>query len=253
VSVTMSIDELYLQGRDARKHWELLPCYAPQVTDSACSLAAITMLLNMLRRPLTHSVRSLVTQASLLKSICCQDWAAKTAQGGRGVTFEELHTYLSLSLKAYRTCADITVYKPSDSSPSTIERLRHLLSEVQCSDCCYVLAYFNQGIVTGDWDGPHVSPLGTYDAQQRRVLIWDVDPRFYPPYWASDESFLRAMLCPAPEEQGPLVGETGGLIRVMVQQGEHKWASIRGNTTESKKGFLTEQRRVEFVQRYGGH
>ena len=38
-----------------------------------------------------------------------------------------------------------------------------------------VLVYFDQGVLTGDWDGPHISPIATYDVDLRHVLIMDVD------------------------------------------------------------------------------
>ena len=57
-----------------------------------------------------------------------------------------------------------------------------------------MLAYFNQGVLTGDWDGPHISPIGAYDGSAREVLIMDVDREWYVPYWSPDEKLLEAML-----------------------------------------------------------
>jgi hypothetical protein len=72
--------------------------------------------------------------------------------------------------------------------------------------------YFNQGVLTGDWDGPHISPIGAYDRESGHVLIMDVDREWYVPYWSPDERMLDAMLRPAPPEHGPLAGETGVLV-----------------------------------------
>src|SRR3712207_8995568 len=44
---------------------------------------------------------------------------------------------------------------------------------------------------TGDWDGPHISPIGAYDAQRHQVLILDVDRQWYVPYWSGDEQLDR--------------------------------------------------------------
>ena len=71
-----------------------------------------------------------------------------------------------------------------------------------------------QGVLTGDWDGPHISPIATYDVDLRHVLIMDVDRQWYIPYWSSDEKLLAAMLRPAPANMGVLAGQTGGLVRV---------------------------------------
>src|SRR3712207_5833198 len=67
---------------------------------------------------------------------------------------------------------------------------------------------------TGDWDGPHISPIGAYDAQRHQVLILDVDRQWYVPYWSGDEQLLVALLRPAPAEHGVLAGQTGSLVRV---------------------------------------
>jgi len=80
------------------------------------------------------------------------------------------------------------------------------------------LIYYNQGVVTGDWDGPHLSPIGAYDMRRRRVLIMDVDRQWYVPYWTSDEKLLEAMLRPAPADQKVLAGQTGGVIWVKLRR-----------------------------------
>jgi hypothetical protein len=56
-----------------------------------------------------------------------------------------------------------------------------------------VLVYFDKGVLTGDWDGPHISPIATYDVDLRHVLIMDVDRQWYIPYWSSDE--LKLVEC----------------------------------------------------------
>jgi hypothetical protein len=56
-----------------------------------------------------------------------------------------------------------------------------------------VLVYFDKGVLTGDWDGPHISPIAIYDVDLRHVLIMDVDRQWYIPYWSSDE--LKLVEC----------------------------------------------------------
>jgi hypothetical protein len=77
-----------------------------------------------------------------------------------------------------------------------------------------LLVYFNQGVVTGDWDGPHVTVIGAYDATVDKVLLLEVDQEWYVPYWTPVPVLLAAMLKPASDEHGPLEGETGGLVRM---------------------------------------
>ena len=48
-AVSVEQSHAYLQHHAAPDYWKLSSYYVSQVTDSACSLAAITMLLNALR------------------------------------------------------------------------------------------------------------------------------------------------------------------------------------------------------------
>ena len=96
-----------------------------------------------------------------------------------------------------------------------LTELRNILSQNEQSGRDVVLVYFNQGVLTGDWDGPHVSPIGAFDSDTHRVLVLDVDRADYVPYWSSDTKLLQAMVKPTPAEGfGPLAGETGGIVWV---------------------------------------
>jgi Phytochelatin synthase len=104
------------------------------------------------------------------------------------------------------------VIRPRDASAASLAEVRRALAANEASEHDLILMYFNQGVLTGDWDGPHISPIGAYDQGAREVLIMDVDREWYIPYWSPDAKLLDAMLRPAPAEHGPLAGETGGLV-----------------------------------------
>jgi Phytochelatin synthase len=209
----------YLRTHDAPDYWRLSPYYVPQISNSACSLATIATLINALRGLPALANEELVSQASLLAAVAIPDWDRKTAEHGEGVTWGEFKTYLALSLKAFGLEADIETFRPADASEASLVQLRQVLADNERSDTDIALVYYNQGVVTGDYDGPHISPLGAYDAEGRRVLIMDVDRQWYGPYWTSDETLLDAMLRPAPPEHGILAGETGGVVRVTIRRG----------------------------------
>jgi hypothetical protein len=204
----------YLREQAAPDYWALSPYYEGQSTDSAYSLAAVAMLINALRGLPPLAADRLVTQQDLLTAAASADWAGQTAQGGSGVTWRGLVHYLSRSLAAYGLDVEIEMLRPADGSDASLADVRRLLADNERSDRDIVLAYFNQGVLTGDWDGPHISPIGAYDAERRRVLIMDVDRRWYVPYWSSDEKLLEAVRRPAPAKFVSLAGETGGFIRV---------------------------------------
>ena len=106
--------------------------------------------------------------------------------------------------------------RPVDDSAASLAEVRQALAANEASDRDLILTYFNQGVLTGDWDGPHISPIGAYDESARQVLIMDVDREWYVPYWSPDAKLLEAMLRPAPAEHGPLAGETGGLVWIRL-------------------------------------
>ena len=98
------------------------------------------------------------------------------------------------------------------TSATSLAEVRRALAANEASEDDLILIYFNQGVLTGDWEGPHISPSGAYDQRTGQGLVMDVDREWYIPYWSPDEKLLEAMLRPAPPEHGPLAGETGGLV-----------------------------------------
>jgi hypothetical protein len=210
----------YVRGAPAPDYWKLAQYYLPQQTSSACSVASVAMAVNFARGLPPGAEDPLVTQAGLLEAVADPAWTAKGAEDGEGVLFEELVDAVRKGLAAYGVAnAELETFEPRDASPATLARLRAILAANEGSDRDVVLVYFNQGVLTGDWDGPHISPIGAYDAASGRVLVMDVDREWYVPYWSPDTKLLDAMLKPAPAEHGVLAGETGGLVWIKVPGG----------------------------------
>ena len=201
----------YLRTHPAPDFWTLIPHYVPQAGNSACSLASVAMLVNALRGVPPPAEAPYATQASVLAAVGSETWARETAEGGPGVRFAEFEGYVRQSLRAFGVETRIEVFRPEDDGPAALAELRRWLRENERSARDIALVYFNQGTLTGDWNGPHISPIGAYDAERRAVLVLDVDREWYVPYWSSDAGLLRAMLRPRPRESEP-----GGLIRVRL-------------------------------------
>jgi hypothetical protein len=212
-AVPITQDHAYLRQAPAPDYWAMAPYYLPQFTTSACSVASVAMAINVARGLPASAEDTLVTQTGLLEAVGDAGWTAKGAEGGDGVRFAELVQAVERGLAAY-DIAGYTVesFKPADAGPASLAELQAILAANEASAEDVLLVYFNQGVLTGDWDGPHVSPLGAYDAATNRVLVMDVDREWYVPYWASAEKLLAAMLKPTSAEHGPLAGETGGLV-----------------------------------------
>ena len=201
----------YLRAAPALDFWKLSSFYVSQQTSSDCSVASVTMAINALRGLPSTADQPITTQALLLAKVADAQWVGNVAEGGSGVTFAEFVSVVNESLAAFRLQGYLVeIVRPEGAA--MLERLRQALAANEASDQDIILAYFDQGILTGDWDGPHISPIAAYDQQNGQVLIMDVDREWYVPYWASDAKLLEAMRRPAPAEHGRLAGETGGLI-----------------------------------------
>ena len=211
VPITQRTD--YLRAAPAPDYWKLSAFYVPQFTSSACSVASVAMAVNFARGLPAEAETPIVTQTALLEAVGDQSWTGKGAEGGDGVTFAQFVAVLEESLQRYGIADyEIEVIRPSDASASSLAEVRRALAANETSKDDLILVYFNQGVLTGDWDGPHISPIGAYDQGAHQALIMDVDREWYVPYWSPDDKLLDAMLRPAPAEHGPLAGETGGLV-----------------------------------------
>jgi hypothetical protein len=215
VPITRSSE--YLRTAPAPDYWKLSAFYVPQFTSSACSVASVAMAVNFTRGLPAGAETPIVTQTALLEAVADKSWTEKGAEGGDGVTFAEFVSVLEESLRSYGIeDYEMEVIRPADASAASLAEVRRALAANEASGDDLILMYFNQGVLTGDWDGPHISPIGAYDQDAREVLIMDVDREWYIPYWSPDAKLLDAMLRSAPAEHGPLAGETGGLVWIKL-------------------------------------
>lgn len=211
-AVPLTSDSTYFRAAEAADYWAFSPFVKPQFTSSACSIAAVTAAVNGLTGLPPLAEEQVLSQPAMLELAAVPDWSRLSAEGGDGVTFAQLVEFAGAALKARALPHRVSSYKPTAQDPATLDALRALLTANEISAKDVALVYFNQGVVTGDWDGPHISLIGAFDAAQDRVLILEVDQDWYIPYWTSTQVLLQAMLKPTSSEHGVLEGETGGLV-----------------------------------------
>jgi hypothetical protein len=203
----------YLRAAPAPDYWTLSAFYVPQQTSSDCSAAAVTMAVNALRGLPPNADQEIVVEQALIELVGDATWTGQVAEDGPGVTFADFEHALRASLDSVDLDgAGIEAVQPTAAGADALADLRQALIENEASADNVMLVYFNQGVITGDWDGPHISPIGAYDAENDRVLIMDVDRNWYVPYWTSSETLLAALVKPISEEHGVLAGGTGGYV-----------------------------------------
>jgi hypothetical protein len=206
-------DNAYLREAPAPDYWNLSPFYIPQRTSSDCSLAAIVMAINALRGLPANADQQLVTENTMMSTVGDQTWMTEVTEDGSGVTFDETKLYLREALDKFDLgSANLEVFSTTKADDATMSQLHKALVENETTANNVMLVYYNQGVITGDWDGPHISAIGAYDATKDRVLIMDVDRDWYVPYWTSTKTLLAALVKPSPPEQGVLAGGTGGYL-----------------------------------------
>jgi hypothetical protein len=192
----LSTDHKYIATHSAPDYWRLSPFYVGQQTDSACSLAVISTIVNAARPSLKLLANEeLVTQSSLLKKLADAGYEKQVATGGEGITLELLKDVLERSLKIYAIQDfTLTLVKTPEPSAAAKEGLHRALIKNEQSGSDFIIAYFSQGVLTGDELVGHFAAVGAYDLQKRRALILDPDRQWYEPYWVSESMLLKSMV-----------------------------------------------------------
>jgi hypothetical protein len=182
-----------------------MPYYRAQQTDAACSVPTVSMMLNALKAHETRAADDpLVTPANLLKTLNDAEWSKAVAQGGDGVSLEDLGEVLRKSLDAYGLKNyRVEVVHIDESSPAELASLQTRLVQNEQSDRDFLIANFLQSTFTGDPEGKvgHFAPVAAYDAQLKRVLIFDPDRDWYEPYWVSEQTLLEGMATKDPDSK----------------------------------------------------
>ncbi len=210
-------DHHYFRGADAKDFWSLMPFYVPQMNDYSCSVASVAIIFNAMakgRDGIPDTERN-ITQATLLDSVRdvpLRNLVSKQGlKGRRGVTLEELRTVAEQAARIHGVRTHVTAHSFRGRS---LEELRAILQANEDDPLDFLMVHFVQDDLTGARGGPyaHISPIGAYDDEARRVLILDVDRDWYSPYWVSSADLLTAMN----HETKPL--GTGGLVRVRLEE-----------------------------------
>lgn len=211
-AVPITQDNAYLRTAPAPDYWALSSFVKPQFTSSACSIASVTAALNGLAGLPARAEDLIMSQQSLLALTGNSEWLALSVEDGDGVKFDQLADFTRQAVKATNSPKSVDTFHPKDDSAA--DEMRKLLIQNEATADDALLVYFNQGEVTGDWDGPHIALIGAYDAAADRVLILEVDQDWYIPYWTPASVLLAAMLKPTSADHGPLQGETGGFVHI---------------------------------------
>jgi hypothetical protein len=221
VAVPLFSSSEYFRSRahPAPDYWNLAGYYVPQFNGAACSAASVAMVLNAARTRLVRSADDqVVLQPEMLEKVSVEQWKERLSragfQGSHGMDLDRLGKATEAAFRAYGFPeASVEVRHMDDRSPATKKSLVSLLKKNEASADDFIIANFDQKVFTDDTQVGHVSPVGAYDSEKERVLIFDPDREYYEPYWISVSDFLAGMATP---DQS--VGKNRGLIYVKVKK-----------------------------------
>lgn len=190
--VSIIQDHSYLRKHKAPFYWKISPYYLPQLTDSSCSIATATMVINALRIPqMRYANQKLATSASV-ESIN-NAWANDVKQGGRGVTLDQLGAFLTQALKTYNIDPVKVEVIHATSVKDIATKFHQALIAAETTGRISIIINFEQQFISGTEKVGHFAPVGAYDITTKRLLIMDPDREFFEPYWVSEHQILNSM------------------------------------------------------------
>ncbi len=195
VSGVVSIvqDHAYIRTHRAPIYWKVSPYYLPQPTDSSCSLASATMVMNALRIPqMQYANQQLITTNGLMHTIN-PAWANNVKEGGNGVSLDQFSLFLNQALATYHILPiKLKVIHVTKINNSAV-KFHHALMEGEKTGHTFIIVNFDQKFISGTKSVGHFAPVGAYDANTKRVLIMDPDRELFEPYWVPEQQLLKSM------------------------------------------------------------
>lgn len=193
----LALDHEYFRKNPGQDYWDLSAYYVSQFNSKACSVASVTALLNALRVNDSLTAKDeLFTQDSVLK--LHKKFASAVGKTGKGLALDELsqatQELLAKALPRHKVTIETHRFDGADQAAELKKLIALLEKNEKQGSRDYIIANFLQAVLTGDPEGVgHISPIGAYDSDKKRVLVFDVDRQYYEPYWVPVEVFLKAM------------------------------------------------------------
>jgi len=197
--------------------------HVKQLHASSCSVASIAACLNAIRE-IQAPAAPPISQAELLTRVRTANWPQRMSdqgdQGRRGLPLFLLGRIVEDSLAAFdlSTTAVETIQasRDPDRAPGIRHELELLLNRFETDGDCLLIAHFDQGAFLPALNIPHISPVGSFDATGRRVVILDVDPELAHPYTIDLDTFYQGVSCNVLHLFKPFGYGSGGYVAITL-------------------------------------
>jgi hypothetical protein len=200
---------------------EMLTFYLRQLNPYSCSVASVAIVLNTILARL-NKIRTFtpIDQEQLLLKVPTANWRERVSMAGfhgkHGLSITALGMVVEAALKAfkipYKKVNTIPIHGKLKNLEKEKARLFSLLMKICTEPNLYIIAHFTQGVYTGDWFGGHISPVGSFDPETRRVLILDVDEHTDSPYWVPFDLFFDGLM----GESKTIGPKRGGYVSITI-------------------------------------
>lgn len=173
----------------------LISHYAPQRTNSSCSLATASMIVNAaLSRTAEGGAFEPVTQEDMLRRSGGDFWRRRTADEGDGLTLDEFAGLLlsALSVSGFLD-ASVEAVHVADGSPETVAAFRRALEKCESSPREFLALNFLQGLFVGDERTGHFAAVGVHAGEDDAVAVIDPDETTGGAYWVPVAALVRGL------------------------------------------------------------
>jgi hypothetical protein len=175
--------------------------YIKQYHESSCSVASVVCAVNAILETTSGLNHASVTQQEILEKVRTAHWKErmedKGYKGRRGLPLMVLGQVVKTSLDAYGiSCQSLEIVqaqRESGSSQPLWNQLLARLEQFESQGNCLIIAHFDQGSFVQDLNIPHISPVGGFDRNTRKVTLLDVDPAQPHPYQVSFDTFYKGI------------------------------------------------------------
>lgn len=184
----------FQSGGKGQQFWKLMPAYRAQKTDSSCSLASTTVVINALvPSEMQNAEKKIFNEEDLLALSGSTVWREATKMGGKGMALKALHQDIQTLLKNMKLDSKFAVNYFEMKNSNDAEVFTQHLAEFERGQG-YLILMYGQGNIMGDKaQYPHYSPVGAYDKDRDQILMLDVDGDWYEPYWVSTKKMITSM------------------------------------------------------------
>ena len=173
--------------------------HVKQFHESSCSVASVVNVLNALL-DCNHSLPNPpLTQHDILERVRTAYWKERMGPNGykgkRGLPLNVLGEITRSALETYAIpFASVETVCAASEAPDAFQKtLLARLEEFETRGSCILIAHFDQGSFLRELNIPHISPVGGFDLQTRRVTMLDVDPSQEKPYQISFSCFYTGI------------------------------------------------------------